>query len=423
MRATTAEDNRYGPAVSAGPSAAVTTARPVPVPIDSYRRGGAADDDLAPPGRTAESAIKRTGFEITAGMLIGRVLDGRILPAQCRQLLVLTARSAGAGLTVESVGQAVTRAVERAVRGIENDPLAEGVRRARDGWNLDGLRQDLVTAATAAVAQARSDESARATPVRSLAELLAASRAADEEPRVESYTVLAVSLPPHRDELLAETAEDAARLKVARLRQELDERCDGRVVATLTEHGGTIIVETGAQPEPPYGDLVAALSGAADVPVTATLINAVGADITNATDRAHELLDVIQRMGYGPGLHLFDDLALEYQLTRPGPGLDRLKTVLEPLEDHPRLLKTLVIHIAANLSRQHTASVMKVHRNTIDYRLRRIQELTGYDPSRPPGIWYLQAALIIRSFGCARTVPGRPVVMPDAVPMKNVVGQ
>ncbi|MEU6558641.1 PucR family transcriptional regulator [Nocardia nova] len=404
-------------------SAALTAAPPAPVPLDSYRRGATAADDIAPPDATAESAMKRTGFEITAGMLIGRMLDGRILPAQCRQLLVMTAQSASAGLTVQSVGQAVTRAMERAVRGVENDPRAEGARRTRRGWNLDSLRQDLVTATTAAVAQARSDETARTTPVRSLAALLAASRDAGEEPVAQSYVVLALALPPHRDELPADTAADAARQKVARLREELEQRCAGRVVATLTEHGGTIVIESGAEPDPPYGDLIAALSGAADVPVTATLIHAVGAGIPNATDRAHELLDVIQRMGYGPGLHLFDDLALEYQLTRPGPGLDRLKTVLEPLEDHPRLLKTLVIHIAANLSRQHTASVMKVHRNTIDYRLRRIQELTGYDPSRPPGIWYLQAALIIRSFGRAGTGTGRPAGLPGMVPMKNVVGQ
>ncbi|AHH19583.1 putative transcriptional regulator [Nocardia nova SH22a] len=404
-------------------SAAVTAAPPAPVPLDSYRRGATAADDIAPPDATAESAMKRTGFEITAGMLIGRVLDGRILPAQCRQLLVMTAQSASAGLTVQSVGQAVTRAMERAVRGVESDPRAEGARRARHGWNLDSLRQDLVTATTAAVAQARSDETARTTPVRSLAALLAASRDAGEEPVTQSYVVLAVALPPHRDELPADTADDAARQKVARLRQELEQRCAGRVVSTLTEHGGTIVIESGTEPDPPHGDLIAALSGAADVPVTATLIHAVGADIPNATDRAHELLDVIQRMGYGPGLHLFDDLALEYQLTRPGPGLDRLKTVLEPLEDHPRLLQTLVIHIAANLSRQHTASVMKVHRNTIDYRLRRIQELTGYDPSRPPGIWYLQAALIIRSFGQAGTGTGRPAGLPGMAPMKNVVGQ
>jgi DNA-binding PucR family transcriptional regulator len=91
-------------------------------------------------------------------------------------------------------------------------------------------------------------------------------------------------------------------------------------------------------------------------------------------------------------------MALEYQLTRPGPGREYLGSLLDPLDDHPELLETLQRHISNNLNRQRTARLMHIHTNTIDYRLKRVAQLTGFDPTQPSGLWYLRSALVARSY-------------------------
>jgi len=83
-------------------------------------------------------------------------------------------------------------------------------------------------------------------------------------------------------------------------------------------------------------------------------------------------------------------------LTRPGPGRRHLRQILEPLDASPELLETLEIHISHDLNRQRSARQLHLHTNTVDYRLKRIAQLTGFDPTRPSGIRHLQAALVAR---------------------------
>ncbi|WP_231609763.1 CdaR family transcriptional regulator, partial [Rhodococcus sp. CX] len=78
------------------------------------------------------------------------------------------------------------------------------------------------------------------------------------------------------------------------------------------------------------------------------------------------------------------------------PAREYLARVLEPLDDTPELIETLETHIAHDLSRQLTARTLHVHANTVDYRLKRIAQLTGYDPTRPSGLRQLQAAIVAR---------------------------
>ncbi|RDI42463.1 PucR family transcriptional regulator, partial [Nocardia mexicana] len=74
-------------------------------------------------------------------------------------------------------------------------------------------------------------------------------------------------------------------------------------------------------------------------------------------------------------------------------------SLLDPLDHHPELLDTLQTHIAHNLNRQRTARLLHVHTNTVDYRLKRIGQLTGFDPTQASGLWYLRSALVARSYG------------------------
>ncbi|MEU4595945.1 helix-turn-helix domain-containing protein [Nocardia sp. NPDC023988] len=130
----------------------------------------------------------------------------------------------------------------------------------------------------------------------------------------------------------------------------------------------------------------------------AALVPAKTAEIPGAVERAHELLDMVARLGSAAGLYHFNDLALEYQLTRPGPGRARFGELLTPLERTPELLETLRVHIANDMNRQRTAHLLHIHTNTVGYRLRRIAQITGLDPTAVSGLWQLRSAMIARSF-------------------------
>jgi DNA-binding PucR family transcriptional regulator len=82
-------------------------------------------------------------------------------------------------------------------------------------------------------------------------------------------------------------------------------------------------------------------------------------------------------------------------------GLRELsERTLEPLlrSDENRggqLLATLRAWLAADMGSPGAARTMFVHVNTINYRLRRIGELTGLRPTRPADLLQLQLALTV----------------------------
>ena len=104
---------------------------------------------------------------------------------------------------------------------------------------------------------------------------------------------------------------------------------------------------------------------------------------------AREELDVLvdhgRRMGLQGRLEA-EDYLLETLLGR-SPGLvARLKdNVLAPLseDDHGRLAQTLQTFLRCRFDRTATSAALHVHRNTLAYRLRRIEEITGLDLASP----------------------------------------
>ncbi|MGX1804284.1 PucR family transcriptional regulator [Nocardia sp. NPDC055321] len=226
----------------------------------------------------------------------------------------------------------------------------------------------------------------------------------------EAYHVLALSIPSHSGE--SDPAIDpqvVARRKLRRLQSELADRCGGRALALLGTDGGTVLLPQSVVATADLDPLVAALAAAAQVPITAIALHTATATIPQAADQGHELLDLVHRLGCAPGLYNFDDLAMEYQLTRPGPGREYLGALLDPLDEHPELLDTLRRHIANDLNRKRTARVLGVHANTVDYRLKRIGQLTGFDPAQSSGLWYLRSALVARSYDRPGSAVGDPL--------------
>ncbi|MBY8859225.1 helix-turn-helix domain-containing protein [Nocardia sp. CA2R105] len=205
-----------------------------------------------------------------------------------------------------------------------------------------------------------------------------------------SYAVVAVAFPLRgRKGPLRPTAR-------TRVTLELERRTGRTALARLSDQGGTLLIPSPVD-EAILDRILTRLSSAAGVGLTAATTSATPGAIGDAVRRAHELLDLALVFGRIGKLYRLADLAVEYQLTRPGPARDQLAAVLAPIEHAPHLMQTLRLHLPGVLSRQAIAHRLNIHVNTVDYRLKRVAVLTGFDPLIPSGQWTLWSAVIARS--------------------------
>lgn len=220
------------------------------------------------------------------------------------------------------------------------------------------------------------------------------------------YLVLALSFGTHPDETAADIDPAvAARRKLRRLRGELDRQVREPLLSALSTDGGLALLP---RPVPPEGfadrdwawldGVVAAMSRSAGVPVTAGVIAAEPDGVAEAAASARRVLDVVQTFGRPPGVYRLDDVLLEYQLSRPSEARDRLAALLDPLAGKEDLVQTLTAYLRLG-DRRSTAAQLHVHPNTVDYRLRRVQTLTGLDPTSTADVNLIGAALVARTAG------------------------
>jgi sugar diacid utilization regulator len=208
-----------------------------------------------------------------------------------------------------------------------------------------------------------------------------------------SWTVLALALAEHPDERAADvTGAVAGRRKVRRVQTRLDAVAGGPVLGSLDATGGVVLLPSAVD-----AALVRALTEAAGAPVRAGAATAATRDgLAAAGAQAREVLRLAERLGRPPGLYVLADVLLEYQLTRPSEALPLLATLLEPLDRNPDLLRTVETYLGADLDRRRTAAALHVHPNTLDYRLKRVVDLTGLDPATTDGLLLLGAAVVAR---------------------------
>ncbi|MFE0463529.1 PucR family transcriptional regulator, partial [Kitasatospora sp. NPDC058965] len=213
--------------------------------------------------------------------------------------------------------------------------------------------------------------------------------------------VLSIAAGPHPDELLPGVNRSvAAHRKVRRLRHELERQSRGVTLTALSEDGGLALLPY----ETPAGELgpadwagLARLVGQLGRICGAELLVAVAAAapgaVAPAARQAGEVRQVARAAGRGPGLYRLEDVLLEYQLSRPSPARDGLAALLAPLAGRPELLETLRAFHTAGFDRRQAATRLRVHPNTVDYRLRKAASLTGLDPARGGDLPMLRAAL------------------------------
>jgi hypothetical protein len=106
--------------------------------------------------------------------------------------------------------------------------------------------------------------------------------------------------------------------------------------------------------------------------------------ITAATTETHSVLNVVRKLDYPAAVYQIEDVPIEVSLLRSPDIADLLATRILPLitTDTP-LLETLYVYLEISQDRRQAAARLHVHMNTLDYRLRRIRELTGLSPFIP----------------------------------------
>jgi hypothetical protein len=275
-------------------------------------------------------------------------------------------------------------------------------------WLIDYLQAATSTVAGAYLEERQSIYGEQRDAKRALVEALLSGLPADTlAARVGTelaprYVVLSLRVERSADE--KDEGVDgtvASRRKVRRLEDALAEAGARGTLALLTPTGGWVLVPSDEAGPPAAwvepGLLVQHLTAAAGVEVTAGI--AFRPDLAGMADAAAEadqVLRLVVELGYPPGAYRVDDVLLDFVLTRPSPARDLLAAVLIPLEDGPDLIATLEAYLAADFDRRGAAAALHVHPNTLDYRLRRVAELTGLDPSTTRGLQHLGAALTVR---------------------------
>lgn len=209
----------------------------------------------------------------------------------------------------------------------------------------------------------------------------------------ERWVVLALDIAEHPDEGRTAGAV-AARRKVRRVQERLDAHVGEPVLGQLHANGGIVLLPAD---ERPLAELVAGLQIAAGARVRAGAADAANsAAVAAAAVQAREVLRLARP---GPGLSELRDVLLDYQLSRPSVAQAALSGLLTPLDDLTDLQHTLEAYLDHDLDRRRTAAALHVHPNTLDYRIKRIVEHTGLDPSTTQGLQLLAGAVAVRRLG------------------------
>ena len=116
-------------------------------------------------------------------------------------------------------------------------------------------------------------------------------------------------------------------------------------------------------------------------------------EIAWGRQEASKVLSLVLGAGYEPGVYQLGDVLVEYAITHVPSVSENLIEIIAPLLGQPVLFETLKALIAADGNRRLAATQLIIHRSTLDYRIHRIEQLTGVRPGSVSGINILSAAL------------------------------
>lgn len=104
------------------------------------------------------------------------------------------------------------------------------------------------------------------------------------------------------------------------------------------------------------------------------------ADVPSGHAEAVDVLAIVRAGRKEPGVYGMDDVLVEYAVARNDAVADRLLSLVRTLRANPTLFHTLTVLVRADYHRNAAAAELFIHRSTLDYRLGRIEEITGYHP-------------------------------------------
>ncbi|MGW4058136.1 PucR family transcriptional regulator [Amycolatopsis sp. NPDC004747] len=140
---------------------------------------------------------------------------------------------------------------------------------------------------------------------------------------------------------------------------------------------------------PVVRDLAGAVAAACRVGVAAGPAERLAETVSTARQVAE--VAPVQRIPRAlPGI---GDVFVELGVVRV-PEVDRwLRDVARQLANGPDLVRTLDVYYRNDMNRLPAAVALHIHPRTLDYRLRRVREVTGVDPASTKGIRILTAAV------------------------------
>ncbi|MEU4523278.1 helix-turn-helix domain-containing protein [Amycolatopsis sp. NPDC024027] len=350
-------------------------------------------------GEIAAAMMARCAAEIPAYRLLpASVLEGDLVAnATAVFELFLTTVAEDRRPTEDELALPIAWGAERARDGLPLEavlkiyPLAAGVawellagdRALLGARMLDFLGEVMPRVAEAYLRERDDLDWERREDRQNLAASLLAGRPVRRRELAESYDVVVFQLPSPTSSA-SRAATDLFRV----IRSDLDSQPG--VLVTFQGDGGVLLVPAGSAVDAVAArvDRVCGRPCAAAASRAPTL-----ADIPAAHFEAVEILALAEGLHRPPRLYRLADLAIEYQLAQPGPAREALAGVLSPLAEHPHLIDALRAFVTSGYNRGEAATALNIHRNTLTYRLGRVQLITGYDATRPADARHLAAAM------------------------------
>lgn len=168
--------------------------------------------------------------------------------------------------------------------------------------------------------------------------------------------------------------------------------------ASLIEHdlSGALILVPQPRCEPAHDSIEAMrthLENDLGTALLAAQVSVAVAELGQGLDQVRAMREAAVRAGRAAGTYALLDLALEIQLQQSSPVSDALADLLRPLQERPDLLNTLDAHLRCGLRRRETAALLSLHPNSVDYRMRKVGDLTGIDLTDAQQVATVTAAL------------------------------
>lgn len=124
-----------------------------------------------------------------------------------------------------------------------------------------------------------------------------------------------------------------------------------------------------------------------------------------------DVLALVSALKMPSGVYRRHDVLVEFAAVRTPATARIFRKLIEPVMESDVLRETLEALIAEDGNRTRAAEKLIIHRSTIDYRLLRIEHLTGYSPSSVRGLRTLTAAYAVHTL--ANRVPARGDIVDD----------